>query len=158
MVAIIKKVSTKLLVGKVEAPDDKKIVPLWDVIGVVNGLSKGSTEKGDWIALLGMFQANKYGEDVYIRASKCFLPDVAMNMILPQIDETDVTTNLSFGFRIGVLGDETSATGYVYICENILPVSETDPLDVLAKSVVKETKLLEGRGTPAAKEPNKKGK
>jgi hypothetical protein len=42
---------------------------------------------------------------------------------------------VEFGFDIVARADETSATGYVYVCESLLQDSATDPLLILAKRV-----------------------
>lgn len=133
---IISKISVKTVWGsKPDAPTKDHKGPHWliQVVGQANAFATGTTDKGEWTKLIGAFQAVNLESGEAFRAGTCFLPNVALDLVMGQLKMAE-TKSVSFGFRIGVQRDEASATNYVYVCEPITEVMEHDPLaPLLAK-------------------------
>lgn len=143
---IVKKISTKIVCGTVKAPKHGEVRPLMRVGGMANGVKKGSTDKGDWIALTGSFVARAYNEDGSLaddeyRAGTCFMPDVAVELIAGQIQEG---VNVTFGFDINVKGDETAIVNYVYEAEPLIEAAEDDPMEQLADTLMDKPLAISG--------------
>ena len=116
--------------GKPKAPDKGKVDWIMQVVGVAIGVKKGETDKGPWYAFTGSFQATDLKTGKVFRSGLCFMPEVVGNLLLAQV-LTETVKAVEFGFNIGVKGDESSVTGYIYVGEPILSLSENDPVDAL---------------------------
>lgn len=132
---IVRKLSVKSIIGrKPKAPDDDNVKMLVRFYGVATGTKTGESNFGPWCALIGSFKAINLETGEEKRAGTCFLPDVALDMILPQLAPAKVNA-VEFGFDIGVKKDDDSATGYIYVAEPCLQVSENDPLELITKKI-----------------------
>lgn len=138
---ITKKLSAKLLSGgSIKAPAAGETVWLYEVAGLASGTKHGSSNYGDWVAIMGNFigkQLTRDDKGVYaygktFRTGQFFLPDVLTNLVLPATENLGKGDAVEFGFRVGVLGDESSATKYVFVAESLIPVEANDPLTMLA--------------------------
>ena len=87
-VNIVKKLSMKVLVGNVKAIAKPlktgESVELAKVVGIARGLKVGTSNFGDWTALMGDFVSSvsvgeKKGQQ--FRTGQLFLPDVALNLV-----------------------------------------------------------------------------
>lgn len=133
---IISKISVKTVWGsKPDAPTKDHKGPMWliQIVGQANAFTTGTTDKGEWTKLVGAFQAVNLESGEAFRSGTCFLPNVALDLVMGQLKMAE-TKSVAFGFRIGVLRDEQSATNYVYVADPITEVMEHDPLaPLLAK-------------------------
>ena len=138
---IIKKISTKVVAGNVKKlvidgilAENGGQMNVMRVMGNATAYKTGTSDNGDWTALRGQFKAIALcGDDEgkeYV-SSVCFLPDVAMDMVLAQLMQEGVN-GVEFAYDIHIVADEDSATGYVYGCNPLLAPSEDDPLQRLA--------------------------
>jgi len=137
--AIVKKLSTKVLVGQAKAYSKDlqqgQQTDLYNVIGVAHGLKHGTTNFGDFTALMGQFIAEplvgaKAGQRY--RTGQLFLPDVALNMVAPIVENLGKGESVELAFRIGIEADDTATTGYIYTAEFLTEPKENDPLEALA--------------------------
>jgi hypothetical protein len=137
-IAIVKKLSGKVLVGQVKAYakdlQEGQSVDLFNVIGVASGLKHGTTNFGDFTALMGQFIAEplvgaKAGQR--FRTGQLFLPDVALNMVAPIVENLGKGESVELAFRIGITASETSSVGYEYNAEFLVQPKENDPLEAL---------------------------
>lgn len=131
---LFKKISVKTICGKPKAPEPGKVKWLMEVFGVASGIKKGETDKGPWYAFTGAFQAMNMDTGQIARSGVLFLPDVAGNLLLGELDREE-NKAVEFAFRIGVRGDEDSVTGYVYVAEPLMPVAENDPIELLSRKI-----------------------
>ena len=97
-------------------------------------------------ALLGSFIAeapsiDKPGEVARFRTGQLFLPDVALDLVAPAVIASKKSETVQFAFRIGVVKDSTSATGYVYVAEALIEPEENDPLALLAGKALPKLSL-----------------
>lgn len=135
--AIVSKISMKILLGKrPRAPEGTEPVYLAQMVGVATNIKTGTSNFGDWTALLGSFQATVMETGVTVRSGQMFLPDVALNLILPALKDAN-NKGVEFAFNIGVKADEASKTGYIYVAEPIFEASENDPLEMITKKLTK---------------------
>lgn len=137
-IAIVKKLSGKVLVGNVKAYikelQDGQTIDLYRVIGVAAGLKTGTSNYGDWTALTGQFVAEavvgaKAGQR--FRTGQLFLPDVALNMVAPIVENLDKGESVELAFMIGIQADDTAQAGYTYTAEFLVEPKENDPLEAL---------------------------
>jgi len=156
---IAKKISMKALVGTVGAfipmkeetyeKDGKTIVrevyangeTAWiaQIIGLARGTKHGISNFGDWTALMGDFYAEALvGEkvDTRYRTGQLFLPDVALNLVLPVLDGLDKGAAVEVAFKIGITANEESNYGYDYTASFLVEPSDNDPLSMLAAKVM----------------------
>jgi hypothetical protein len=98
-------------------------------MGSASGTKKGTTDFGDWEALIGIFRAISPSGDVF-ESGTCFLPDVALGMITGQLNAGAV--GVDFAFRLYAVLDENSPVGFSYRAEPLLNTVD-NPLDRIAK-------------------------
>lgn len=111
------------------------------IFGIANGVKeyvdKNSGEvryglKGEF----GGISSLKESKDIADARSKiCYLPDVAQQDVISKIADTDPTTgavtakrSIEFAFDIYAVKRETAATGYVFDVDQLITVTENDPL------------------------------
>lgn len=132
---LVSKISVKKVMGaKPRAPEPGKSEMLMQVIGVATGTKVKDTDFGQSIALLGSFQATNLKTGKVYRSGVCYLPNLALDLIAPQLSDKD-TKAVEFAFNIGVVYDEGSATSYVYFAEPVIAPGENDPLEMLTKKL-----------------------
>ena len=153
---LLKKLSVKSVCGKPTAPVGKETKWLLEVFGVATDIKRGTTDKGDWYAFVGAFQALNMETGAVYRSGVLFVPDIVGNLILPKITAEE-TNSVEFGFRIGVGADDSSATGYVYHAEPLLPVDENDPVELLSRKL-SEVKALSAPEVKTDKKKEEKAK
>ncbi len=127
-----KKLSTQKIVGKIVARDLEEGVDkdLYEVVGIASGVKSGSTDYGDWNALTGNFAAQSLESGEQFRSGVCFLPDVALDPILGQLEAG--ANCIEFGWVIGVRVDDDVLCGYSYYARPLVEADENDPLEQLA--------------------------
>jgi len=133
---IVKKLSMKVLAGgRPIIPQDGSTNWLANIIGIGSAIKHGESNYGAWRAVLGQFIAEtvskETGELLRFRTGTLFLPDVALNLIAPVIESSGKGAQTQFAFRVGVIKDDTSATGYIYVAESLVELEENDPLEML---------------------------
>lgn len=135
MSTLIKKISIKTVLKARPAVPEKngEVNQIMDLIGIANGVQPGETDKGPYNRFIGSFQATNLKTGEVYRSGSCFMPDVAGNLILGALKGG--ASSVEFGFKIGVVKDDQSATGYVYVAEPLMKPSENDPLELLNKKV-----------------------
>lgn len=131
-VEIVNKISIKKICGRPHPPKDDKPVYLMEIFGIATGVKTGTSNYGDWTAFTGTFQALNIETRKIYRSGKLFVPQIIENLILPALENSD---SVEFAFRIGIRKDETSATGYTYIADPMLPVAENDPIELLSRKL-----------------------
>lgn len=130
-----KKLSTVKIYGKVTARsvDPGETLDLYEVVGIASGTKTGSTDHGDWTALTGNFAAQNLSTGEQFRSGVCFLPDVALDPTVGQLDAG--AASVQFGWIIGIKGDDSVQCGYTYYARPLIEPSEDDPLEILRGSM-----------------------
>lgn len=135
---IVRKLSVKSLVGNM-----KSIVkPMANgtefsvvrVAGLAKGLKHGESNYGPWTSVIGDFVAEPLvGEGVgkRVRAGTLFLPDVALNLIVPAVDGLGKGESVQFAFELTVIVNDDISGGYEYGAKTLIEAQENDPLELL---------------------------
>lgn len=118
----------------------KKPVKLYTVLGIVNGARPGSTDKGDFVKLVGDFEATNLETGEVFESQMCILPNFVGDPIGAAVHRPN-SESVQFAVTIGAKPDEKSVTGYVFTSDNAMPPSAHSPLAVLKAELV-EQKLL----------------
>lgn len=157
---IAKKISMKALVGTVsafipmrevtemkgdkeitrEVSDDGATEWLAEVIGLARTLKHGTSNFGEWTALMGDFYAkplvgDKAKNDTRFRTGQLFLPDVALNLVSPIVETLDKGAAVQVAFRIGITANSESNFGYDYTASFLMEPEENDPLAMMMNKV-----------------------
>lgn len=139
MATIVRKISTKTVVG---TPSDIRNLPdgpIMRVMGVMRGVQTGEGDNGPWVAFIGQFQAVNLKTGEIFGAAKCFLAGAASDIIesawhASQEGDTPAQ-DMKFAFDIVKITNDTSAVGYEYQARPLIEAAETDPLLEMASSL-----------------------
>ena len=144
--ALVKKISVKVVVGNVKkmvaSGEIKEKTAVMRVYGIASKIVTGTSDNGDWVAFLGQFKAINLLTGVDFTSGKLFLPGVASDLVEGAING-DGANAIEFGFDVLVEPDESSAVGYIYQAESLIPPSDDDTLSKLEKTL---TARLENKG------------
>ena len=133
-IALIKKISiNKVIGGKPKIAEiakyfadhpEEKALYLARFFGAANGTKTGISDFGEWSCLTGQFRAINVQTGETFDSGICFLPDVAQDLVLGALNGSNA---VDFAFDIGVVLDDSSATGYVYIATPLVQ-EENNPI------------------------------
>ena len=143
-IGMIKKLSTPKIMGRkprLNEGEDKR--DLYQVVGIASGKKTGETDYGPWCSLTGNFAAVNLTTGEQFRSGVVFLPDVALDPILGQLDSG--ATAVEFGYTISIIDDADSATGYVYTATPMMEPDQNDPLEKLTSQFNPTDHLLENK-------------
>ena len=132
---VIKKLSTKTVFGNISAkilPEDGSTKELYNVVGIAGSVEVGESNYGAWQCLSGRFRALNLETGEEVEAGKAFLPSLAHDLVASQIVDG---AQVEFALAIGARRSESSPVGYEYTAEPLLELSESDPMNQLAKRV-----------------------
>ena len=155
---IIRKITVKEIGGKptLEKIVEKKNYPIMHVWGRANRVKTGSSDFGEFVKLLGMFEAVNLETGVVSRAPVCILPEPANGMIAAQLQGDEPAAEVAFALEIGVKRDESSSVGYKYWTRELVKASDADPLaDLRSKVKALEAPKTDAAESEAEKEPAK---
>lgn len=137
---LIKKISiAKVIGGK---PKIASIVKFFDenktassmvlarFYGSAVGTKTGVSDFGEWTCLTGQFRAINKTTGESFDSGICFLPDVALDLVVGALGQGSV----DFAFDIGVVLDDDSATGYVYTAIPLMQ-EESNPISRLEEKL-----------------------
>lgn len=123
------KISVKTVVGRIKIPS--AAVKIMQVAGIANKWETGMSYSGEYISLLGQFQATNTETGIATYGDECVLPLEAVNMVLPVFNKK-TAVGVEFVFDILIKPAE-NIFGYEYLCDAIVPASENNPLDAVTK-------------------------
>lgn len=154
MSAIIRKISTKTVVGnlkaivlngmKEDAIHDGDVLDVMTVLGIVKKYNEGEhAEYGTFFEFVGQFESESLigpqsGES--FRAPKCFLPEAATELLVNEINticeiHDGEMKDVQVAVKIQVRVDESANTNYVFQVVPLIEVEEADPLLQLKNKV-----------------------
>jgi hypothetical protein len=154
----VKKISVATIYGKLTPSGFLKAlnqtINIMDVIGVAVGLDKGLSSFGEWEALKGDFSARSLKADEHgvlpepVRASTCFLPDIALDAIKVALAAPDAK-GIEFAMRIKAIyvaereGFKAGGSVYEYTFEHLLtPSADSDPIARIDAKLAAQAKAL----------------
>ena len=136
---VIKKISIKTCFGGKKEIFGNLGNDVLRVYGKARGIKTGQTQYGTWTAFIGSFRAVNLATGESFASSKIFLPNQAEEMLLGVLGDNEV---VDFGFDIGVMENDASATGYEFTVKPLLqPKEEDDPLAEMAKMLPAPVKV-----------------
>lgn len=131
----IRKISSKTVVGKIPNPPEKGVRPLWQVIGQATGVKAGTTQFGEFQALVGVFEAVNVETGEVFEAPQCFLPEPQNGAIATKLLNGNATA-VEFALEIGIKAPGAgSQQRYEYTCKTLREAGESDPLDGLRRKL-----------------------
>ena len=145
---IVRKISTKTVIGGVAAMRAADEGAIMRVYGVMSGIQTGTTVRQDnqgnpiedpWTAFIGQFQAVNLETGEMFASAKAFLPGAAGEMIEAAWkagqDKEEPISNMKFAFDIVKKNNEASVTGYEYQARPLLETTASDPLLEMAEGL-----------------------
>lgn len=149
-----KKISIAKVFGKINSAVISKqgengTLKLMRVLGAANGVKSGVSDFGEWRALAGQFRATNISTGEVFDSAVCFLPDVALELVIAQLEGG--AKGVEFAFDISAVLDETVAVGYSYRASPLIQSEEESPISRL------EAKMA-ALSLPAPAENKKNGK
>lgn len=126
-VVLLKKMSAKTLIGKIDPPE--KQVDLFAVYGVATGTKNGTSTFGDWLAFIGDFEGVEIVTGEISRSPVCFLPEPAQGMLEAALMKNE--NGVEFSFIIGIKPNAKSTTGYEYTVKPVVASKQNDALEKL---------------------------
>ena len=148
---LVRKISSKTVMGKIEAPT--KQTNLFHVYGIAHKVRIGESDKGPWVALVGRFEAVRISDGQTFEAAQCFLPEPMSSIISEQLSITEpvldgdgkavkdengivktkrTSDSIRFALEIGVKKSD-SPVGYEYTTKPLMNPAEQDVLADLRK-------------------------
>lgn len=163
----IKKISVATVYGAIDA---KKVlsadgpIEVMRLFGNAVGTKSGTSQYGDWTALIGAFEATNPETGEVMQSSQAFLPEIALIPIMTALSAEGVK-GVQFAIRLFVAEAKNRKPGgsvYEYTYENVLPPADNDPMQALRAQMQAALALPapEGKGdeppaAPAAKSSKK---
>jgi len=128
--------SLKTAVGKVK---EGEIVPVLRVVGVANGYKPGATDKGEYVVLLGEFQATNLIDGHIYSSPRAILPTFVAEAFVPALQQHG---NAEFALDVGARRNDKAITGYEFTMRPLMQSRSSDRLTALLESVAKTTPVL----------------
>lgn len=134
---LLKKITAVGVVGekiaKLTPKKGAKPVPLFVVYGIANGTKTGETNLGPWIALTGIFEAQRISDGARYSSAVCFLPGAASDMAIATLranKEKDPDSSVSFGVEVSVkyMERKDGTDGYEYVTRDVVKLQQADLL------------------------------
>ena len=122
------KISVKSVVGRLKPPT--VTTKIMQVTGLANKWERGMSFSGEYIGLIGHFQAINCATGAKFIGEECVLPWEALQMILPVFKEA--LSGVEFMFDISIKPSE-SLYGYDYLCDAVVPAGHNNSLDAIRK-------------------------
>lgn len=142
---LLKKITPVAIMGEKIAKHvpkkGEKPVPLFRVYGIANGTKSGETNLGPWIALTGVFEAQRISDEARFQAAVCFLPGAASDIAIGTLranKEKDADSSVSFGLEVSVkyMERKDGTDGYEYVTRDLVKVQQADLLaDIRSKAL-----------------------
>jgi hypothetical protein len=135
---MLRKLSTKTIMGKLEKPETGTEIFLYRVWGMATRFKSMETDKGISIGLIGRFRA-KRSDGKEFEAGTLWLPLFLAESISGTL-ASDSVNEVQFAYDCYVAGvePEESPIGYMYYFRPVLePEKENDPLSLMEQSFTK---------------------
>jgi hypothetical protein len=130
-----KKLSTKVIVGRVKPPE--KAIKLYSIIGVCTGMKTGESQYGGWVGFTGTFEAVRFSDGKAFAGAVAFIPEPASSMMLNALGRAEAqngvgSASIEFAFIVGAKPSD-KASGFEYTVEPVLNAKQNDALSELRK-------------------------
>ncbi len=128
-----RKITTSVFGNRDMTKAKEENIMLFKLIGKARGHVEKFSQFGLYITLLGDFIAID-PEGKMKRSEKLILPGYMIDMIMSELSKPEAQ-DVEFAFEISTKPDSKCATGYVYVCTNLMkPQGSDDALLAIAKA------------------------
>lgn len=138
-VSLQKKISVAKVFGKINAvivaKSENGILEIGRFFGSASGTKSGVSDFGEWTALTGQFRAINKSTGETFDSGVCFLPDVALDLIVGQL--MGGARAVDFAFDINAVLDDTVQVGYSYRAIPILEATGDSPIARIESQLAK---------------------
>ena len=110
-----------------QALGDQASVELLKIVGISKSAQPGQTPLGDYLKLIGTFQAINLTTGEIFEASSCILPNFITESIAAALTDGN---DVEFALQIGVKSKPSSVTGYEF---TVRPLIQPKPNDAMEK-------------------------
>jgi hypothetical protein len=130
-VGILRKITIRDVIGKARqlqlaaelAQAKGRKVALCQIYGTVARAKPGTTDKGEYIKLVGSFKGINLATGEVMRSNAAILPNFIGEQIFAAMAESEASVN--FAVEIGAHYDESAITKYVYDVKTLMPPAES---------------------------------
>lgn len=130
---LLSKISVKSTCGDMKAAaQDKKFGQKLTIVGIASKVETGTTQYGEYQALKGTFKATRIEDGKVFNSGKCFLPDIALNLVAPAVEQNP--NGVQFAFTLGIK-EATNNVGYEYTVEPLLAAEENNPIALIEAKI-----------------------
>lgn len=133
-----------------------EVVPAMRVVGVANGYKAGQTDKGEYVTLLGEFQAINLMTGEQFTSSRAIIPTFIAENFVPALQQHG---NAEFALDIGARRKDSAVAGYEFIMRPLIESKASDRLSALLEVASKAAPLAlaapKSDSKPAAKPDDK---
>lgn len=149
---LIRKISPRTVAGdkleqRLDVKDAPKEVVLYDVYGIAGKTKTGHTDKGDWLAFKGEFEAVTPDGEIF-RSGVVHLQAPFEDMLLSalmQAKEADENATVQFAVRVAIVPPakgKPSMTGYEYQVTPLVEARDSAPMLSLREQAEQAVKAL----------------
>ncbi len=136
---LVSKISVAKCHGKIDMENLPK-TPILRVFGVARGTKNGTSQFGQWTALVGDFAAVNLESGEEFRAGVCFMPETALGLVEGALAGSPDGVEFAFDFGVKPSAKEPK-TKYEYTVKPVVKVRENDQMTAL-KALINETAPL----------------
>ncbi|MHB8071873.1 MAG: hypothetical protein ACYDHF_08015 [Candidatus Cryosericum sp.] len=141
---LVPKITIKSIAGAIDLEKllkaENKEIALAHIFGLARKAAPDSSQYGDFIRFRGSFKAINIETGETMQSGSLILPSTAQELLAGAFSEE--TTEVKFGFQIGVKYDPKVATKYTYTVVSLTPAAQNDPLLALEAQIKNELKAL----------------
>lgn len=137
---LVNSIDAKSLSGNIKTLlkglDDGVSIKLYSVVGKVDSIKTGESDKGPWTAFLGQFQSVVHnsvdGENngKSVMSSKAFLQEPYQTMVFSALKDAE-GGSVEIALDVSAKVDSTSSVGYVYDIASLKEIKLSDDLQGL---------------------------
>lgn len=117
---------------------DGEQVDLYTIIGKTDSIKTGNTDKGDWVAFIGEFEAVCLTGDnkgQRFAAPKAYFPEPYQSAIFAAIRNGEGAA-VEVAVTVGIKIDDTSVVGYAYTTKSLVQLKASDALAALREKML----------------------
>jgi hypothetical protein len=124
------------------------------VFGIATGYKPGQTDKGEYLLLIGEFNAVNLLDGSRYSAAKAILPNFIAENFQPVLDKNG---SAEFALEILVQRSDTSVTGYQFVARPLIESRASDRMAELAAQAMKGLPALAGPSEETGADESEEG-
>jgi hypothetical protein len=131
-VTVVRKITPKIIMGSKPKLIDNKKTDLCSIAGIASSLKTTPTNFGESTCFIGEFIAVNLQTGEVFKSNRAYFPKLIEEEMTGPVNAKE---NVEFAFRLSILPDEKSNTGYVYYNEPVHKIQDSDQLKSLAEKI-----------------------